>query len=200
VDLVPYVLVSEGRSDPTDHSVARGRVEQLRVSSPPTASNGLPVAGLPSYPKEVWAVNRAKIRLGIVVCEGGGELPKELRPSSSPKWQTAATFLVAPCYGIEKTSTRAGWFQPLVDRIRRCEYPQFILEHLPPPYDGTQSIVRLDQLQPIGKHHNSFKPGEFRLSDEALQLVDQWFDWLRAGTLDASTELADARELLMNSD
>lgn len=202
VDLVPYVLVAEGRAeaDPGDHSLAKGRVEQLRISSPPTGPKGLPVAGLPQYPGEVWAVNRAKIRPGIVVCTGGADVPKDLRPGTVPKWQTAPTFLVAPCYGVEQTDARSGWHPPLIDRIRRCEYPQFMLEHLPPPDDKTRSVVRFDQIQPVGKHHNSYRPAGYKLSDEALDLVDEWIDWLRVGLLDAGSALAAAREMLMAED
>jgi hypothetical protein len=48
VDQHPYVLVPEGRTDPSDHSTADYRVEPFNIKSPPPDAE-LPVAGLPHY-------------------------------------------------------------------------------------------------------------------------------------------------------
>ena len=57
VDLVPLQLIAEARCavTPTDHSVARGRIEQLRISSRRHGMADLPVAGLPPIQNETWA-------------------------------------------------------------------------------------------------------------------------------------------------
>src|SRR5262245_20381488 len=58
VDQHPFVLIVEGRTEPTEHGSADYRFEPLRGSSLPTGA-ALPVAGLPNYPGEVRLVYRA---------------------------------------------------------------------------------------------------------------------------------------------
>ena len=140
---------------------------------------------------------RAKVRPCIIVSLCGPELPKELRPSSSPKWQTAPTLLVAPYYGVEASEGRGGWHLPLVERIKKCEYPQFMLDQLPGA--NFQSVLRLDHIQPIGRHHNSWEPKPACLSDGALEVFDEWLTWLKTGDLDENTVLAMVRGELNTS-
>lgn len=194
VDLVPNKLVPEGRTSATEHGTARYRIEALRVRDP-LEKPSLPVAGLPSYDGQVYTVHRSKVRPCIVVSIGGPEVPKELRPSSSPRWQSSPTTLVAPLYGAERTDTRAGWHPPFLDRIRRCEYPQFMLDTI--PNSKIESVVRFDHLQPVGRHHDSYEPTEHRLSDDALLILDEWVTWLKTGILGDETVLADIRSALM---
>lgn len=197
VDLVPNTLVPEGRTNPTSHDQARYKIQTLRVGDlheKPT----LPVAALPSREGEVFTVHRAKVRPCIVVSIGGPEVPKELRPSSSPRWQSSPTALIAPLYGTERNDQRAGWHPPLLDRIRRCEYPQFMLDTIPGA--KCESVVRFDHMQPVGRHHDSYQPSEHRLSDDALLLVDEWLTWLKTGVLGEETVLADIRTGLMAED
>jgi len=66
------------------------------------------------------------------------------------------TALVVPFYGAEHTEARSGWPSQFLDRIRRCEYPQFMLDVL--PGSTTESVARLNHLQPIGRHHESYDP------------------------------------------
>jgi hypothetical protein len=155
VDLMPNTLVPEGRKEPQEHGRAIFKLAPLRIgarrSTPP-----LPVAALPQYEGEVYSVHRAKVRYGLVVSDGGPEVAKDLRPQSSPRWQSAPTFLVAPYYGTERTEGRAGWYPPFLSRIRQCEYPQFMLDTL--PGFKTESVLRFDHIQPVGKHHESYEP------------------------------------------
>lgn len=194
VDMIPNKLVPEGRASATDHATARYTIGALRVRDPPKKPS-LPVAGLPSFDNEVYTVHRSKVRPCIVVSIGGPEVPKELRPNSSPRWQSSPTALVVPMYGTEKTDARAGWHPPFLDRIRRCEYPQFMLDTIPGA--KRESVVRLDHLQPIGRHHDSYESTEHRLSDDALLIMDEWLTWLKTGVLGDETVLADIRAALM---
>lgn len=98
------------------------------------------------------------------------------------------------CYGTEKNDKRAGWGRELLDRIRRCEYPQYMLTSAPPIAKGELSVVRFDHIQPVGKHHDSFEPLGYRLGDEALKLMDDWIEWLRCGHLDRRTFLGELQE------
>src|SRR3954470_20639496 len=52
-DQEPRVLVLTGRDDdPTDHRVAKYRIEPLQIKDPPRAP-GMPVAALPTYVGEI---------------------------------------------------------------------------------------------------------------------------------------------------
>ena len=107
--------------------------------------------------------------------------------------------LVAPYYGGDQDDARAGWHEPLMERIRKLEFPQYMLDSLPVPGNKLtrQSILRLDHIMPLGKHHNSYQLGSVRLSEEALALLDDWLVWLVTGKLSMNTLLAMAREELL---
>jgi hypothetical protein len=105
---------------------------------------------------------------------------------------------MAPFYGAETTAMRAGWCKELLDRIACCEYPQFLIEVLPLPRTTTRSVLRFDHLQPVGKHHDAFTSTTHCLGEEALELVDEWIEWLFTGELPEETALAAARDELMS--
>src|SRR6185295_5725375 len=128
-DQQPMALVVEGRVEATDHSSAFYRVEPLRIGSPPRDPR-LPVAALPLETGDIRIVQRAKRRPAIVLSEGGPEVAPALRVGEA-RWQTSATILVAPFYGVDRDGTRGGWNPGFVDRIRRCEYPQYMWDQLP---------------------------------------------------------------------
>lgn len=197
VDLTPQTLIPEARVDARDHSRATFTLGPLRVRAPRSRAH-LPVAGLPQLPGEVYSVHRAKTRPCLIISTGGGVVSKELRPSTSPKWQTAPTLLVAPYYGAPITGERSGWYPPLIERIRQCEYPQFILDRLPD--EKIRSVLRLDHIQPIGRHHESYELLPYRLCDGALELLDDWLVWLRTGDLAEDSMLAMFRSELMNNE
>ncbi len=93
------------------------------------------------------------------------------------KRSTAPTVLAVPYYGVDSDGKRAGYKPEFVERIRHCEYPQFVWDCL--PIDGPEeSVLRLDHLQPIGTHYNSYKLSDFKLSDDALEIVDELVQWL----------------------
>lgn len=193
VGALPYQLVPEGRSaDPTDHTVARYRVLPLTASGLPPGP-ALPVAGLPSRPGEPYALFRAKRRPALVLSTSGSEIDASLK-KGFPAWQTTPTVLVAPFFGVEADGGRAGWPPQFVTRIRRCEYPQYVWDYLPGA-TGKESILRLDQMQPIGKHAASHDDTGFSLTAEGLSILDEWTTWLITGTL-GDGALAAAREAL----
>jgi hypothetical protein len=195
VGQTPYVLDAEGRSDPTSHDRALFKIRSLRVQDRRSRPQ-LPVAALPQNPGEVWTAHRAKVRPCLVISVGGPEVSRELRPQSSPKWQSAPTILVAPYYGAGRSGERAGWHQPFLDRMRACEYPQFLLDALPLG-GAAESVLRLDHIQPIGRHHDSYTGAKFKLSKDALELTDQWLVWLSTGVLATDSILAYARAQLL---
>lgn len=179
VSQIPYELVPEGRGNATNHSIANYRVEPMDLTRTTTAA-ALPVAGLPLNPGERYGAYRGKVRPVLVLSEGGSEVPKEHK-SRGASWQTALTLLVAPYYGVEGGASRGGFKQSFVDRIRRCEYPQYFWDRL--PLGAGESILRLDHLQPIGRDASSYEWTPFHLSDDALKTMNEWMTWLLTGKL-----------------
>ena len=181
-DQEPRVLSLTGRDDdPTDHGIAKYKIEPLQVGTPPRAP-GLPVAALPTYPEEVFLVQRAKKRPAVVLGVGGLGISE--RPLlSGPNWQTSPMMLVAPYYGVLQSTRRTGWNPLLVERIRRCAYPQYIWDKLPSGASTAESILRLDCAQPLSFQRKAFESTRFRLSDEAVQLVTEWYSWLVSGEI-----------------
>lgn len=189
VDQQPYVLVAKGGSD--------FEIELLQGSRVPGGAD-LPVAGLPHYPGEVRLVHRAKKRPALVLGTGGSEIPKSLRTGSA-RHQTHSTILVAPYYGADPGASSGGWRPELVDRIRRCEYPQYVWDSLPVP-GRRESILRLDHLQPVGKQGPSYEMTGYELSAEALSMVDEYLSWLLHGALPVDSLLIDVRKELLGLD
>lgn len=194
VDQTPYGFEPVGRSDPTEHKEARVRVSPLKVDQP-LKQTELPVAAMPLHRNEVWAAYRAKARpclvLGTMAPSVNAELVKGM-----PKYVTAPTVLVAPHYGADRDGTRAGYNEKFVERIRHCEYPQFVWSPLPLKGAPKESILRLDQLQPLGAHYHSHRITEFRLSDDALAVVDELFQWQVWGGVPSGGHVASFREII----
>ena len=178
VDQTPFTLEPIGRDDPRGHDSAVARVSALRVDAPLKRTE-LPVAAMVLNGNEVWGAYRAKRRPCVVVSCAGVPVDAALT-RGKPNRSTAPTFLVAPYFGIAAGEGRAGYSPEFVDRVQRCEYPQFIWDTLPHP-GGEASILRIDQLQPIGAHYMAYKCLGFRLSQSALEIVDEHLTWLLQG-------------------
>ncbi len=197
--LVPYpeqkphrLFVAKRSADPGEHSRAELRVEPFRPGTS-GAGDGLPVAALPLHPGEHYAVQRSKVRPAIVVSSGGRPVPAALRRDAAA-YQSARTLLVAPYYGADASYTRGGWGAEFVKRIRHGEYPQYMTDAL--PIGGVaESILRLDHLFPIGADPAGYQISPWRLSEDALQVVDEWVSWLFAGGLQSNTSIAVFQEL-----
>lgn len=196
VDQHPFVLVSEGRSEATEHGSANYRFEPLRGSAPPAEAT-LPVAGLPGYPGEVRLVLRAKRRPVLVLSTGGVDVPKALRVGSA-RYQTNPTIIAAPYYGADQGGSSGGWKPEFVARIRRCEYPQYMWDSLPIP-GRRESVLRLDHMQPIGRHGESYDLTEFVLHEDALALLDEYLLWFLMDSLPPDGLLNEIRSTLLGT-
>jgi hypothetical protein len=192
VDQVPYIFEPVGRTDASRHDSAILRVAPLSVNQPLKKTN-LPVAAMPLSGGEVWAAYRAKVRPCLVIGSNNPAVDKALT-KGTPKNSTAPTVLVAPYYGVDRDGRRAGYKPEFVERVRHCEYPQFVWDRLPIGGGPDESILRLDHLQPIGTHYNSYKISEFKLSDGALEIIDEMVRWLIWGGVDADSLIALYRE------
>ena len=104
--------------------------------------------------------------------------------------------LVAPYYGADLGGKTGGWRPEFVERIRRCEYPQYMWDSL--PLGGREeSILRLDHIQPLGRHGESYELTEYVLGEEAMLLLDDYLDWLIQGEIPAGSVLRDVRTALL---
>jgi len=196
IDQIPYTLIPIGRAQAAEHKEVTVRIEPLRVKQPQHHLT-LPVAGIPHYPGEVRIVQRAKKRPALIVGEGGLPLPKEMA-QGRPGWQISPTILVAPYYGGEQYGTRAGFPPPSLDRVRRCEFPQFVYELLP---IGTgESLLYLNHIQSIGKHHDSIEFTKFCLSEDAIAILDEWIMWITTGLLPKNGLIFPVRQEFLKLD
>jgi hypothetical protein len=195
VDQVPYGFQPIGRNQADEHGEARMKVAPLKVDQP-LKQTELPVAAMPLHKGEVWAAYRSKVRPCLVLGSVGVPAVDKKLLGGMPKYITAPTILVAPHYGANKNGSRAGYNPVFVERIRHCEYPQFVWNPLPTKGGPTESILRLDQLQPIGAHYHSHRVSEFKLSDDALEVMDELLQWLIwSGVLEGGN-IASYRELI----
>jgi len=181
VHQVPFTLIPKGRGDdPTNHSQIRYTMKELELTAKRNLSS-LPAAALTLYEGEIVLGYRGKYRPAFIVSSGGEEIPEDLT-AGKPAWQTTPTILVAPYYGVERNLKRAGFNKEFVERVKRAEYPNFYWDMLPiPGSDSDGSICKLDHILPLGKYYKSVEFTEHCLSDEALEMIDQWLTWLFSG-------------------
>jgi len=191
VDQQPYVLVAQGRSDPEAHDAADFEIQPLRANDPP-AEAYLPVAGLPTYPGEVRIVQRAKKRPALVLSASGADVESRLKTGAA-RYLTNRSVLVAPYYGADRSSRRGGWKPEFVQRIRRAEYPQYVWDVLPIG-GASESILRLDHIQPLGENAQAIEVTPHRLSTAALEIVEEWVSWFRTGEVSEDGVLAYFRK------
>ena len=178
VDQIPYTIEPIGRAEPTQHNSALVKIAPLRISHSRRRPE-LPVAAMPLYDDEVWAAYRAKIRPCLVLGYQHPRVEKDVTRGMANR-ATAPTVIAAPYYGAKQQGKRGGHNEKFIERVRHCEYPQFVWYILPGD-KGIESILRLDHLQPIGTHHNSFTLTGHILSDDAMEIMDELVHWLVYG-------------------
>lgn len=191
VDQIPYTLVSEGRRDGVTHKEAGVRIEPLRIKQTQPYTP-VPVAGLPCIDGEIRIVSRAKKRPALVISLGGEFVPRKL-VRDKPRSMTAPTILVAPYYGADEGRKRSGYPEGFLHRVQRCEFPQFMADFLP-LHGSKESLLRLDHIQPLGNHHESIEETDHCLSEDALEIIDEWVTWLITGLLEEGGLIDDMRK------
>ena len=101
--------------------------------------------------------------------------------------------IVAPYYDSDRDGTRAGCNPDLVERIRHAEYPQFFWDKLP-IYGPKESTLRLDHIQLVGTQSNSYERAKYKLSENAMELMDDLLQWLIWGGVPADSLILDYRK------
>ena len=190
----PFRLVAVGRGqDARQHTHAEYRLEEFRVGDTPRQKSSLPVAALPLHGGEEYIVRRGKRRPCLILASTDVPVDASLARGGK-RWQTALTRLIVPYFSANGTAARSGWSPELVDRIRRCEYPQYFWENLPLHGSREGSILRFDHALSIGHDPANVKQTGHQLHPEALGILDDWFAWYVTGTL--SDTLSTVRGLL----
>lgn len=196
VDQMPFLLVPTGRTEAREHRLADCEIKPLNITAPLDRAR-LPVAGLPCYEGEVRTVHRAKKRPLLILAEAGPDVPSKL-VTGIPKTSTSHLFIGAPFYGVDQSGKRAGYPPEFVNRVRHCEYKQFFWDKL--PLSGAEeSLLRLEHIQPVGAHYMSLEVTPWRLSEDALILIDEWLQWFVYDSLTEETGLKPIVDLLAES-
>lgn len=190
VDQTPYSLEPAGRDQPTNHNTGFVNIKKFKIGSPPKKKN-LPVSAMPVYHNEMLCVYRTKKRPGIIISKGGKYIDKALAKGKS-KWQTARTVLLAPSYSVKE-----AFNSDFCERIRRCEYPQFMWDYLPIGGAEKGSLIRFDHLQPVGRSNKSVELTKYCLSERAMAFIMEWVDWLLSGHMVRESEFCETRSFLM---
>ncbi len=120
---------------------------------------------------ERYGQHRAKKRPCLVVGSINPVVEESIK-RGMPNSHTAPTVKVAPYYGVDRDGTRAGYKPEFVERVRHYDYPQYVWDKL--PITGPdESLLRLDHIQPIGTHHNSYELSDYKLSTDTLGIIDE---------------------------
>lgn len=198
VDQVPMALVPKGRTQATEHRLVDCDIVPAHTDNIFQRSR-LPVAAIPCHKGEVRTVYRSKVRPVLLIVPPYEDVPRSMM-ANKPRRLTKATALVAPFLGRDEgTGTRSGYPQSFVDRVKHCEYPRFIWDKL--PIGGSkESIMRLDHLLPMSTLDVAYETTPWKLSEEALFVVMEWFEWYYTGSLPDNEDsyLAIIRAELLN--
>jgi hypothetical protein len=76
---------------------------------------------------------------------------------------------------------------------------QFMWDSLPTYKGERASVLRLDHVQPIGNHAESYELTNYKLAPDALSLVEEHLTWLRMRELPEGALLPDIRESFLGS-
>lgn len=199
--LVPYHYGSPTRLEaerqprtPGDHERVQFSLKPFTVSTAPPAQK-LPVAAIPHWDDVSWKIAAVKPRPVIVIAQTQVKVDAALR-KGSPNYQHQDCFLVAPYFGADQNGARAGFRPELVDKIRHCTYPHLLWDSLPHKTSTPNSILRLDQLQPMVNHYQYHLHTGFRLGDDAMDILDEFLRWHLTGVLDPGSIIHDLRKEL----
>lgn len=193
----PCTLIPiERGDDPTQHNIATVRIGPLDIKSIIRYPE-LPIPSLPQRKKEVRTVYLAKKRPALIVSAGGPWIQKELI-WGKPSWQSYPSIIVVPFYGADEGEYRSGYNPAFIERIRHCEYPQFVWEKLPLDSGPKESVMRLDHMQPIPRNQDFLELTSYCLSERALLILDEWISWLITGAIEKDSSLCEIRDFLLD--
>ena len=186
IKAAPTELSVEGHDDQArDHTRAKARMRAYHVGRRQTKA-ALPAAGAPLHDGELCLVHKAKRRPALILGTPPPPAAALLADSTSH-----SPILVAPYYDC------AGYPPEFLARVRRAEYPQFMWEQLPLDAGPGDAVLRMDQIQPVGRSIASCEETPWCLSSEALEIIEQWVSWLLVGAPPAGSVLEETREFML---
>ena len=191
---VPTEIVPVARADGLTHGHVTIRAMNFHRANK-SETPQIPVAALQCKPGERWIAFRAKERPAIVVHDPYEPVDRNALMPGYYKPHVAPTLMVAPSFGNDSEG-RASFPPEITVHCRRGFYSQYIWDML--PLGGTsESIIRLDQIRPIGRNASNYRLTDWQLSMEALVVLDSWMEWLQTGMLDEDSDLCTIRDLLL---
>lgn len=155
--------------DPTDESdidfEITGRTEDI-FNHPPLKKYDLPHG-------EAFILGRAKLRRPVIIVAKEGS---ELFPGPDVA-RVAGTVVCIPAYGADQLSVHQR------ERVRAYEFPNlfYLPQSSSPPFD--EGYARLDHIQAIRINLLRPKTTRTRLSDDALQALQEWILHFLTGRL-----------------
>lgn len=191
IDKDPAVLIGE-REDPVKHDTVNAVVQKGNPRQIPRKKL-LPVAAFPKRTSEIHTVYTSKMRPALVLSDSSDKIEKSI---GLPAWQKNRYLLIAPYYGVEQDGSRAGIPREFKKRIQYCCYKQFMWDCL--PHTSKESFLRFDQIQAIGRNKASIDILPYKLSKEAVAIVDQWLKWIFKNELDFEKDLGLFRSVMMD--
>jgi hypothetical protein len=195
-DQEPLVIEPTGRKSPREHSGAHVEIKRLKISERRPFLD-LPTAALSLDKKECWAGYRAKKRPCLVLgCQPFSTGLAKSREKMMANHLKTSTVLVVPYYGGDQDGTRGGFPVEFVENIRHARCPQLFFDQLPIDSKVKASILRLDHMQTIGAHYNSYELSNYKLSEEALKIIDEWIGWYMKGALNDGGEIIGFQKLI----
>jgi len=182
-----YEIIPKGRTKATEHDKADIEIARFDASKPSPKLTGLPLAGMPIYPRERIAVQRAKVRPVLILATPGCKIEEDIRKGLC-RYIHCPTYIVAPFYGTDQDGTRGGLSPEFVSRIKQLQYSQFFWDSLP---IGGQSgsLLRLDQIQPIEPDIAAWVTTPFKLSEDAALILEEHLRWHITQTQPAENSL-----------
>jgi hypothetical protein len=137
---------------------------------------------------EAYRVNRSKIRPAIVLYCNCTDLK-----ASGGKGNY---HLIAPLYGVDPSSKRSGYPTAFMEKVSQLQYPELLYFSNMPMPGGVPSVLRLDNIQPVGNNHNNYQLIGYKLSEQTLMIVYDMIEWMLTGevneALSVYRELADS--------
>ncbi|PHR26215.1 MAG: hypothetical protein COA36_12770 [Desulfotalea sp.] len=195
-DQEPLVIEPTGRKEPREHGGAHVTINKLSISAR-RPFHDLPTAALSLDKRECWAGYRAKKRPCLVLsCQPLVTGLAKAREKQMAKHLRTSTILVAPYYGGDQDGSRGGFPEEFLEQIRHARCPQLFFDQLPTDSKVNSSIMRFDHMQTIGSHYNSYELTGYKLTEEALSVVDEWLDWFIKGGLPSDGIVISYQDLI----
>lgn len=193
VDQVPFTIIPKGRKDPKAHDKALVKIRPLDMKHP-VARNDLPVAAMSLNDNEIWTAYKAKKRPCLILGKSGHKI-KDFDRKGMAKRSYAETLLVVPYYGCDQDGSRGGYKPQFVERVRHMMYSRFFWDML--PLNGTEeSLMRFDQMQPVGRISNSYEHTGYKIHTDALAIIDEAFHLYMYGTILTDGSLNEYMEFI----